>query len=132
MTDQSSMGNVDVDPGAVITRYIELVGAHDLAPLGDLFADDLVATTGGRSFDKAEWIAALERLLPVVVRNDIREVFAAANKACVIYDFVTDTEAGAVPCVEWVSVTDGRITTVELIFEKANWAHVTAALAARQ
>ncbi|HMH58140.1 MAG TPA: nuclear transport factor 2 family protein [Galbitalea sp.] len=121
-----------IDAGAVITRYIDLVGAHDLAPLQDLFDDDLVATTGGRTFDKNEWIAALDRLLPVLVRNDIRRVFVDAGAACVIYDFVTDTEAGAVPCVEWITVNEaGRMTAVELIFEKANWAHVAAALQAR-
>ena len=119
------------DAGAVITRYIELVGTHDLTPLGDLFDDDLVATSGGRTFDKAEWIAALDRLLPVLRRNDIRRVFVNGSAACVIYDFVTDTEAGAVPCVEWVSTADGRITTIELIFEKANWVHVVAALQER-
>src|ERR1700761_3587977 len=115
----------------LITRYIELVGSRDLEPLDALFADDLVATTGGASFGKAEWIAALQRLLPVVVRNDIREVFGRDDKAVVIYDFVTDTDAGAVPCVEWVTARDGRIATVELIFEKANWGVVAAALQER-
>jgi hypothetical protein len=65
------------------------------------------------------------------VRNDIRKVFSDGNDACVVYDFVTDTAAGAVPCVELVTVRDGRIATVELIFEKANWAHVVAALQER-
>jgi hypothetical protein len=127
------------DAGAVITRYIELVGAHDLAPLDELFADNLVATTAGQSYGKVEWIAALDRLLPVLVRNEIRQVFvgdpstgAETGSACVIYDFVTDTEAGAVPCVEWITVDDaGRMTAVELIFEKANWANVAAALRER-
>ena len=116
---------------ALITRYIELVGAHDLEPLDELFADDLVATTGGATLGKAEWIAALARLLPVIVRNDIREVFGSDDKAVVIYDFVTDTDAGAVPCVEWITVRDGRIASVELIFEKANWGVVAAALQER-
>jgi ketosteroid isomerase-like protein len=120
-----------MDAGTVITRYLELVGAHDLAPLEDLFADDLVATTSGASFGKAEWIAALRRLLPVLVRNDIRHVFVDGDDACAVYDFVTDTEAGAVPCVEWITVTGDRISRVELIFEKANWAHVAAALQER-
>jgi hypothetical protein len=127
--------------GGIITRYIDLVGAHDLDPLEELFDDTLVATTAGVSYGKAEWIGALQRLLPVLVRNDIREVFesgssagtpaGSSGKACVIYDFVTDTEAGAVPCVEWITTIGDRITTIELIFEKANWAHVAAALQER-
>jgi hypothetical protein len=120
-----------LDAAAALTRYIELVGSHDLGRLDDLFADSLVATTAGNTFDKPQWIAALRRLLPVVVRNDIRHVFRDGNKACVIYDFVTDTEAGAVPCVESVTVVDGRITAIELIFEKVNWAYVASALQAR-
>ena len=115
----------------VATRYIELVGARNLEPLEELFADDLVATTNGATFGKAAWIAALGRLLPAVVRNDIREVFTNGDKVAVIYDFVTDTDAGAVPCVEWVTVRDGQITTIELIFEKANWSHAAAALQER-
>jgi hypothetical protein len=120
------------DAAAVITRYIELVGAHDLAPLDDLLSRSLVATTAGGTFGKAEWIAALARLLPALVRNDIRAVYTNSDGACVVYDFVTDTEAGAVTCAEWITVdADGRIATVELLFEKANWAHVVEALRQR-
>jgi SnoaL-like domain len=117
------------DAAAVITRYIELVGAHDLDPLDELFAHSVVATTSGGTFDKAEWIAALRRLLPALVRNEIRQVYSNAAGACVVYDFVTDTPAGAVTCAEWITLDpDGRIATVELLFEKANWAHVIEAL----
>ena len=120
------------DAGAIATRYIELVGAHDLAPLDDLIADSGVATSVSATFDKTEWIAALARLLPVLVRNDIRQVVVDGNTACVVYDFVTDTEAGAVPCAEWITVDeDGRMTAINLLFEKANWAHVAAALQSR-
>jgi hypothetical protein len=152
------------DTTAVAARYIELVGSHDLGPLHELLADDLVATTGTGTFNKAEWIAALDRLLPVLVRNDVRSVLGSPStssgtgatsgtggtsgtgaipetggssgngttEAAVLYDFVTDTEAGAVPCVEWVTVDDsGRIATLTLIVEKANWGLVVAALKVR-
>ena len=120
-----------MDAGIAITRYIDLVGSHDLGPLDELFADDLVAVTNGAKFGKAEWIVALRRLLPAIVRNEIRHVFVDGDDACLIYDFVTDTDAGAVPCVEWITVTGDQISSIELIFEKANWAHVAAALQER-
>jgi ketosteroid isomerase-like protein len=122
---------------AIIRRYIELVGAHDTAALSDLFDDDFVATMAVGTFTKSEWIAALERLMPVLVRNDIREVFdgddpsRTSATAAVFYDFVTDTDAGAVPCAEWITTRGGKITTTELIFEKENWAHVVTALKER-
>jgi hypothetical protein len=120
------------DVGAIATRYIDLVGTHDLDALEELFADSLVATTVSAPFDKTGWIAALRRLLPVLVRNDVRQVVVDGNVACVVYDFVTDTEAGAVPCAEWITVdTSGRITGINLLFEKTNWALVAAAIQER-
>jgi hypothetical protein len=120
------------DVGAIATRYIELVGAHDLHAVDELLAENLVATTTRGSSSKAEWIAALQRLLPVLERNEIRQVVVDGDSACVVYDFVTDTEAGSVPCAEWITIdADGRIVAINLLFEKANWAHVVAALQER-
>ena len=120
------------DVGAVSTRYIELVGAHDLDAVEKLLAENVVATTTRGRSTKAEWIVALRRLLPVLMRNEIRQVVVDGDSACVVYDFVTDTEAGAVPCAEWVTVdADGRMTRINLLFEKANWALVAAAIQER-
>jgi hypothetical protein len=114
----------NTDAATVAVAYINAVGARDRDALGQLLADDLVATLNGDTFDRSAWIVALERLMLVVVRNDIRHVFADGSTACVVYDFVTDTEAGAVPCVEIVVVEGERIQAIELVFERANWPHV--------
>ena len=120
------------DVGAVATRYIEAVGAHDLDAVEALLADDVVATTTRGASNKAEWIVALRRLLTVLQRNEIRRVVVDGDSACIVYDFVTDTEAGAIPCAEWITVdADGRMTTINLLFEKTNWAAVAAAIQAR-
>jgi ketosteroid isomerase-like protein len=114
---------------ATLTRaYIEAVGKRDLAPLDALFDDGLVAVFAGAEFDKVQWTQALHRLLPVLVRNDIRELFTEGDHACVVYDFVTDTAAGAVTCVELVTVTDGTIRRVELILDRVAFAPVNARL----
>ena len=127
MTDTQATG-----VGEIAGRYIELVGRHDLGALDDLIADSVVATTTSATFDKAGWIAALRRLLPVLVRNEIRQVVVDGTSACVVYDFVTDTDAGAIPCAEWVTVdADGRMTAINLLFEKTNWAAVAAAIQER-
>ncbi len=120
------------DVGAIATRYIELVGAHDLDAVEGLIAENVVATTTRGSSTKAEWIAALRRLLPVLERNEIRQVVVDGDSACVVYDFVTDTEAGAVPCAEWITIdADGRMTAINLLFEKTHWPAVAAAIEAR-
>jgi ketosteroid isomerase-like protein len=117
------------DVGAIASRYIELVGAHELDAVAELLSEDVVATTTRGPSNKGEWIIALRRLLPVLQRNEIRQVVVDGDTACVVYDFITDTAAGAIPCAEWVTVgADDRITTINLLFEKTNWATVAAAL----
>jgi ketosteroid isomerase-like protein len=121
----------ETQSAAVARAYIEAVGAQDLEAVDRVLADGLAARFAGGTIGKREWMAALGRLLPALVRNEVREVFADGERACVVYDFVTDTEAGAVPCVEVVSVRDGRITAIELIFDRVAFAPVNEALAER-
>jgi SnoaL-like domain len=126
---ENEMSSIEVD--GIARKYIETVGNKEVNALESLFADSLVATVGGNSFSKAEWIQALERLFPALVRNEIRKVFVDGADACVVYDFVTDTEAGAVPCVEVLTVRNAQITSIELIFERLNWSSVLDAIRER-
>jgi len=111
--------------------YIEAVGSRDVAAVDNLLADSLEARVASSTSDKAAWMAALERLLPAIVRTDIRDVYENGDHACAVYEFVTNTPAGAVVCAENVHVTDGRITDIELVFDSATFAPVTQALAER-
>lgn len=119
------------DAAAAARAYIEAVGRHDLGPLEQLFAPDLVARFAGSTFTKQAWIGALGRLLPALVRNDILDVFGTGERACVVYDFVTDTPAGAVRCVEVLTVHKDTIVEVELILDRVAFAPVNTALAER-
>ncbi|MCU1578876.1 MAG: nuclear transport factor 2 family protein [Rhodoglobus sp.] len=116
---------------SIARAYIGAVSTHDLAPLETLLDDSLDALFAGGHLDKAGWIAALQRLLPVLVRNDIREVFVDGDRACVVYGFVTDTPVGAVTCVELLTVSEGQITSIELLLDRVAFAPVNAALADR-
>ena len=92
----------------VARAYIDAVGERDLAPLETLFHADLVAKVGDDTFDKAGWLRGLGRLLPALVRNDIRHVSSDGEQAVVVYDFVTDTSAGSVPCASWSPCVTGQ------------------------
>ncbi len=117
---------------AIATEYIESVGRGDLEPLDGLLSDELVASIGGNVSTKTEWIVALGRLLPALVRNDILRVYTDEDHACVIYDFVTDTPAGAVRCVEDLVIdAEGRIRSIELIFDRVAFGPVNEALRER-
>jgi hypothetical protein len=116
---------------SVARAYIEAVGARDLKPLDALFDDGMRATLSGSHSNKTEWIEALRGLLPAVTRNDIREIFSAGSRACVVYDFVTNTPAGTIVCVELVTVRGSQITEVELVLDRVAFAPVRAALQER-
>ena len=121
----------EVGTAAAARAYIETVGVGELGPLETLFDDHLVATFAGAELDKPSWIEALRRLLPILIRNDIRDVFVSGERACVVYDFVTDTPAGAVICVELITVRDGRITAIELVLDRVAFGPVQEALKER-
>jgi hypothetical protein len=65
------------------------------------------------------------------VRSDVRKVFSDGPEVCVIYDFVTDTPAGAVPIVEWLRVEGGRILSVTLVFDRVAFKPAADELARR-
>ena len=62
--------------------------------------------------------AVLRRLDPIWVRSDVKKAFTDGAEVCVIYDFVTDTPAGAVPLVEWRGIEGGRIASVTLYCDR--------------
>lgn len=73
-------------------------------------------------------ITALDRLLPALIRNDLREIVTEGIRVCVVYDFMTNTDAGAVRCVELLTVDDSKILKIELILDRAAFAPVNEAL----
>jgi ketosteroid isomerase-like protein len=121
-----------VNRSAELTRaYIEAVGRHDLAAVAELIADDAVAKFAGDSLTKEAWLDALGRLFPALERNEIRHLSADGDTACVVYDFVTNTPAGAIACVEVIRTADDRISSIELILDRVAFGPVNEALRAR-
>lgn len=115
----------------IARSYIQAVGSHNMDAVNALLDEDLVAAFAGTVLGKAGWMAALKRLLPVLVRNEIREVFTAHDRACIVYDFVTDTAAGAVRCIELLTITAGKIREIELVLDRIAFAPVNESLKAR-
>lgn len=105
------------------TTYVEAVGRGDYDRLPALFDPDLefrgpYVTLRGAE----EYLTALRRLAAVRLRHDVRKTFVAGDDVCVIYDFVTDTVAGAVPFVEWLTFERGRLRAIRLYFDREQFA----------
>ncbi|MBJ7598026.1 MAG: hypothetical protein DLM67_13645 [Candidatus Nephthysia bennettiae] len=115
------------------TSYIKAVGEHRLDALPAMLEPDVEFTLGDNTVRGIEaFVGAFQRLMPIVLRNDIRKVFVDGDEACVLYDFVTDSPAGAVLSVEHMKFRNGRLVSTLLVFERLHWPKALAALAERE
>jgi hypothetical protein len=117
----------------LVTSYVKAVGEHRLDALPAMLDPDVEFTLGDNTVRGVEgFVAGFRRLMPIILRNDIRKVFVDGDEACVIYDFVTDTPAGAVLSVEYIKVRNGRLASTLLVFERLHWQEALAELADRE
>jgi hypothetical protein len=117
---------------ALVRAYIEAVGQKQFEQVSNFLQPAVEFTLPGRTIQGVQaYISSLRKLGPILLRNDVKKIFVDGNDACVIYDFVTDTSVGAVPSVEWLTIEDGRIRSIRLIFHSKPWPAVLEELARR-
>lgn len=118
-----------IDYKTLATRYIEACGTHQYDAVAQSLTHDVsfkgpnMESTGSETF-----INSLRRMAPIWVRNDIHHVFVDGNTACVVYDFVTNTETGASRAVEVLTFRDDRIASIELLFDRVKFGAAVQAL----
>ena len=78
-----------------------------------------------------EFLGALKRLAAIHLRNDVKRIFVDGDDVCVIYDFVTDTPAGALPAIEWLNFEGEHIRSINLYYDRQPWQTVMAVIAER-
>jgi len=116
----------------VALEYIEACGRKDYDTVSRLLSPSMTFVGPGNALTgAAPYLAVLRRLGPVWRGSDVKKVFVDGDEVCVIYDFVTDTPAGAVPIVEWLRVEDGRIASVTLFFDRLTFKPAADELAQR-
>jgi len=120
------------DPRALAVAYIEAVGQKQFDRVAELLHPNVEFLTSGRSIRGVPaYVDALRRLAPIIVRNDVHAAIVDGNDVAVLYDFVTDTPAGTVSTIEWITVDAGRIRTSRLIFHKEHWPAAVSELTRR-
>ena len=116
----------------VALEYIDACGRKDYDTVSRLLSASMTfAGPGNALTGAAPYLAVLRRLGPVWSRSDVKKVFVDGDEVCVIYDFVTDTPAGAVPIVEWLRVEGGKIASVALFFDRVAFKPAADELAQR-
>jgi hypothetical protein len=108
-------------------EYNRAFGEGDLERVAQLLHPDLefdgtVTPTRGRD----AYMSGLPRLVSVLKRNEVREVLVEGERAFILYDFVTDTPAGAVLSGELLTFEGGLIRKITLLFDLRRWPEVIA------
>jgi SnoaL-like domain len=117
----------------LVTEYVQAVGERRFDRFEELLHPDV--DFGGTTAVAAEGAAAVaegfRRLGPIIARNDIKELIVEGDKAFVLYDFVTDTAVGPVLTGEYLTVADGRVLSITLLFDWRRWPEVLQELERR-
>jgi ketosteroid isomerase-like protein len=120
------------DPKTIALAYIDACGRKELGTVARLLAEDVTFAGPASKLAGADaYLAVLRRVGTVWVRSDVKRVFVDGNEVCVIYDFVSDTPAGAVPTIEWLRIEDGRIASIRLFFDRVAFKPAADELARR-
>jgi hypothetical protein len=102
--------------------YLDAVARQEYDKIEGLLAADV--RFRGPSMTRSsssDLIAAFKRLGAIHLRNDVKRVFVDGDDVCVIYDFVTDTAAGALPTIEWLRFDGDRIRSIDLYYDRLPW-----------
>jgi hypothetical protein len=120
------------EPRDIALAYIVACGRKDLDTVASLLSPHIqFVGPSNTSTGAAPYLESLRQLGPIWVRSDVRRAFSDGSTVCVLYDFVTNTAAGAVPIVELLTVEDGKIASVTLIFDRVAFKPASDELARR-
>jgi hypothetical protein len=118
------------EPRDIALAYIAACGRKDLDSVASLLAPDIRFSGPNRTSAGAEqYLAVLKWLGPIWVQSDVKQVWSDGPDVCVIYNFVSNTPAGAVPIVEWLRIEAGKVASVTLIFDRVAFKPASDALA---
>ena len=103
----------------VLRKFYVAVAKKDVAAARSFLSDDLLFLGLFETYHNAEeYIAALTKLLQVVVRLDVNRIIAEGNDVAVFFELETKAPVAATTLVaEWHQVKNGKISRVESAFD---------------
>ena len=105
--------------GEILKKFYAAVAKRDIAAARSYLNDDLLFLGLFETYHNAEeYIAALTKLLQVVVRLDVKKIIAEGNDVAIFFELETKAPAAATTLVaEWHQVRNGKIFHVESAFD---------------
>lgn len=105
--------------GEILKNFYAAVVKKDIVSARSYLDKDLLFVGLFETYhNDDEYIAALTKLLQVVVRLDVKKIISEGNDAAVFFELETKAPAEATTLVaEWHQITNGKITRVESAFD---------------
>jgi len=105
--------------GEILKKFYTAVVKKDIAAARGYLNDDLMFLGLFETYRNAEeYIAALTKLLQVVVRLTVKKIIAEENDAAVFFELETKAPVEATTLVaEWHQIRNGKISRVESAFD---------------
>ena len=109
-------------------EYNRAFGEGDLDRVAEMLHPDLEfdGTVAKSSQGRDAYMSGLPRLVSILERNEVLDVIVDGDRAFILYDFVTDTPAGAVLSGELLTFDGGLIRKITLLFDWRRWPEVIA------
>lgn len=102
----------------VVSKYQEAMGKGDWKAARLHLRDNLEFRGPLDTFHKADdYIAALQRLYPMVEKVDVKRVFAEGDDVVVLCDLHFKPPMPTMYVVEWYGVTGDKISRVQVVFD---------------
>jgi hypothetical protein len=106
----------------VVRAYHDAYCRGDVPAAGAQLADSFSFSSPIMAFDSPrQHVAALFRFVPFITRVELISELYGEGEATLIYDLHTSLPAGVQPSAEHFRVTDGRISSINIIFDATLW-----------
>jgi hypothetical protein len=120
-------GDFMANAESTVERFMKCPEIGDFQSLRGLLKDDFSFKGPFDSFEEpGPFLAALQKLHPVIARIDVKRMFVDGDDVCVLYDMLTNTSAGTAFIVEWHQVKGDKIGAITAVLDARPFAPMFA------
>jgi|SRR5687768_6910145 len=103
---------------ALVRRYISCIGNKRYDDLEAYLHPNFEFNGPITLRSAADYIGMLRDHSKHIAGVEVKALFVDSGDCCIIYDLMMDTKIGAVACLEWLTIKDGRISATRLHFDR--------------
>ncbi len=121
------MGQTMDSPSDVALKYFDHWSRKDYEG-SDRYLDENLSFKGPiDTFNNAkDYLNAISRLGQIVTEVRKQKTFIDGKDVCIVYELVTNTPAGTVPCAEWIHSDHGKVKSIQVFFDARPFAAMFA------